>query len=228
VDVHHSRMDVNGSWGIRIQVHLRIVSKEHNNKKCAASTFQLLITPRYTFHMKLLIHEGMAMHRMPPALKAGKLTNHSHEESHTKGLHCQHTRMLPNVCWNMLTNYKRKRKACDVWVCPQVRHSAERFLVCQVGLSCFRLQTDKWVSKTYNFTIFPRTFGDEKKLFTCDVGSLGFLAEHKFDFNKMIYHGIPFMPLAQEERLLKVRLLVWESMLKPLLKWAHVLLCSAL
>jgi hypothetical protein len=110
-----------------------------------------------------------------------------------------------------------------VWVCPQVRHSAERFLVCQVGLSCFRLLTDKWVSKTYNFTIFPRTFGDEKKLFTCDVGSLGFLAEHNFDFNKMIHQGIPFMPLEQKERLLKVRLLVLESMLKALLKRIAIL-----
>lgn len=74
----------------------------------------------------------------------------------------------------------------------------------QIGFSAFRLVGEKWEAKTYNFTIFPREFEDISRVFACDSGSLSFLASHKFDFNKMIYKGIPFMSLQQQERLLKV------------------------
>jgi poly(A)-specific ribonuclease len=89
-----------------------------------------------------------------------------------------------------------------VWL--QVRQSAEGFVINQIGFAAFRLVEEKWEAKTYNFTIFPREFEDVSKIFSCDSGSLGFLATHKFDFNKMIYKGIPFMSLQQQERLLQV------------------------
>lgn len=95
-----------------------------------------------------------------------------------------------------------------------MRRSAEDYVINQIGLAAFSLQGEQWVVKTYNFTLFPREFEGMSKVFACDAGSLGFLANHKFDFNKMIYHGIPFMPLAQQEHLLKVRLLILEWLFK--------------
>lgn len=35
-----------------------------------------------------------------------------------------------------------------------------------------------------------------QKRFLCDAGALEFLSGNKFDFNKFVYEGVPFMPLS--------------------------------
>lgn len=90
----------------------------------------------------------------------------------------------------------------------QVRESADKFVINQFGLSAFAPETGGgggWVARTFNFNLFPRTFYPVEKVFTCEAGSLEYLAKHNFDFNKMVYKGIPFMPLATQDRLLRVR-----------------------
>jgi hypothetical protein len=74
----------------------------------------------------------------------------------------------------------------------------------QFGLSAFTLKNSRYVAKTFNFNIYPRTFQNINKVFTCEAGSLEYLAQHNFDFNKMIYKGIPFLPLQEQEQLLTV------------------------
>ena len=90
----------------------------------------------------------------------------------------------------------------------QVRVSAESFVINQFGLAAFAPAAGGgggWEARTFNFNLFPRTFWPVEKVFTCEAGSLEYLAKHNFDFNKMVYKGIPFMPLATQDRLLRVR-----------------------
>lgn len=75
--------------------------------------------------------------------------------------------------------------------------SAQNFLVSQFGLSTFKYEDGQYTAKTYNFNIFPRKFMNFDKRFACQAGSLEFLTEHKFDFNKFIYEGVGYLNLEQ-------------------------------
>jgi CAF1 family ribonuclease len=91
----------------------------------------------------------------------------------------------------------------------QILESADNFIVNQFGLATFTAAPGGgYVVKTFNFNLFPRDFRNDvstvAKVFSSEAGSLEYLAQHKFDFNKMVYKGVPFMPLATQERLLKV------------------------
>ena len=87
----------------------------------------------------------------------------------------------------------------------QLLESGQNFAINQFGLSAFTLTDTGYVAKTFNFNIFPRSFRNIEKVFTCQASSLEYLAKHNFDFNKVVYHGIPFLPLEDQGRLLKVR-----------------------
>ena len=83
--------------------------------------------------------------------------------------------------------------------------SANSFVINQFGLAAFaRDGNGGYVAKTFNFNLFPREFERYDKVFTCQAGSLEYLAKHNFDFNKMIYKGVPFMPLEKRDKLLQV------------------------
>lgn len=81
-------------------------------------------------------------------------------------------------------------------------YNAQQFLISQFGLSFFIWQpeTSSYVSKTFNFFIFPRPFQDFDRRFMCQASSLDFLASQGFDFNKFIYDGIPFLPLHLKDK----------------------------
>ncbi|GAX85783.1 hypothetical protein CEUSTIGMA_g13198.t1 [Chlamydomonas eustigma] len=89
---------------------------------------------------------------------------------------------------------------CDRYA--KLRESSQSYIINQFGLSCFKLisgpSTDVsgFEAKTFNFYIFPEPLTDnaQARKFLSDSGSLSFLAHQKFDFNKWIYKGIPFMP----------------------------------
>jgi poly(A)-specific ribonuclease len=57
------------------------------------------------------------------------------------------------------------------------------------------LDEDRYVARTWNFYLFPRPYGWHDRRFTCQAGSLQFLLEHKFDFNKFIYEVSPCLSL---------------------------------
>lgn len=83
--------------------------------------------------------------------------------------------------------------------------SSSAFVVNQFGLSVFAWDEDlrSYAARTFNFYTFPRPFEDYAPRFLSEAGSLQFLSEHKFDFNKWIYHGIPYMPGSLRDKKLK-------------------------
>ncbi|KAG2427674.1 hypothetical protein HXX76_012323 [Chlamydomonas incerta] len=95
--------------------------------------------------------------------------------------------------------------------------SAHAYVINQFGLSCFkRLRPDgpagerRYAAATFNFYLFPRppeggaaAANSSARRFTCDAGSLAFLASQGFDFNRCIYDGVPFMPVRQRDELLR-------------------------
>ena len=83
--------------------------------------------------------------------------------------------------------------------------SSSAFVINQFGLSAFAWDEGRgsYEAKTFNFYTFPRPFEDYAPRFLSEAGSLQFLSEHNFDFNKWIYHGIPYMPGSLRDRKLK-------------------------
>ncbi|EPZ32187.1 Ribonuclease CAF1 domain-containing protein, partial [Rozella allomycis CSF55] len=84
------------------------------------------------------------------------------------------------------------------------KDSASNFQILQYGICTFELQDDKkLLAKPFNFYLFPRSNELLKTdlVFSCQSGSIDFLVNHNFDFNKTFYDGIPFM--SQEEYSIK-------------------------
>eukprot|EP00892_Ulva_mutabilis_P009389 jgi/Ulvmu1/6822/UM031_0026.1 len=82
--------------------------------------------------------------------------------------------------------------------------SARRFLVNQFGVSAFsRSAGGGYTAKTFNLNIFPRSFAGSETRFTSQASSLEYLAQHNFDFNKMVYDGIPYLQLSHKRRLVQ-------------------------
>ena len=102
--------------------------------------------------------------------------------------------------------------------------ASQSFIIWQFGLSAL-----KWVparlasageaapqpgaqghyeARTFNFYVFPHpndAAGWDRR-FMCQASSLSFLADQKFDFNRVIYDGIPYLPLSLlSERLANLR-----------------------
>jgi hypothetical protein len=77
----------------------------------------------------------------------------------------------------------------------KIRRLAHNFVICQIGLSCFVKNKDqnKYVAHSYNFYLFPKDEGDNyNPRFLLQTSNMEFLCQHKFDFNKWIYEGIPY------------------------------------
>lgn len=78
----------------------------------------------------------------------------------------------------------------------QTASGGSQFSLTQFGLSAFVWsETEhKYRPRTFNFYVFPRPTNGYDRRFLSQAGSLEFLAGQGFDFNKWIYHGVPFMP----------------------------------
>lgn len=87
----------------------------------------------------------------------------------------------------------------------KLRDNCMKFMVIQFGLSAFKYhpKQNKFTHVDFNFYIFPRPHirqaPDPK--FMCQTSSLHFLASQNFDFNKVIYDGIPYLSPTQEEKI---------------------------
>lgn len=84
------------------------------------------------------------------------------------------------------------------------KHSMD-FLLFQFGLCTFKydLKESKYVTKTFNFYIFPKPFNRTSPdiKFICQSSSIDFLASQGFDFNKVFCHGIPYLNQEEETQL---------------------------
>ena len=87
----------------------------------------------------------------------------------------------------------------------ELLQSSSAFVINQFGLSVFAWDEvlQSYAAKTFNFYTFPRPFEEYAPRFLSEAGSLQFLSEHKFDFNKWIYHGIPYMPGSLRDKKLR-------------------------
>lgn len=74
--------------------------------------------------------------------------------------------------------------------------SSQAFSITQFGLSAFiwDVNTSSFRARSFTFYVFPRPFEEWDPRFTCAAGSLDFLANNNFDFNRWIRDGISYMP----------------------------------
>lgn len=81
----------------------------------------------------------------------------------------------------------------------KLRHSAQNFGMIQFGLSAFRYvpTKKKYSHATYCFYVLAKPGAGE----ICDTGSLNFLANNGFDFNKLYKEGIPYISMKEEAEL---------------------------
>lgn len=84
----------------------------------------------------------------------------------------------------------------------KLRESVSSFGLLQVGLACFKWNAakQKYKISAYSFYVFPSAANglQQERKFTCQLGSLTFLSEFKFDFNKAFHEGIPFITRKEE------------------------------
>ncbi len=85
----------------------------------------------------------------------------------------------------------------------KLRESVASFGMLQVGLACFAWngKKQKFNISAFSFYVFPSAangFQQDRK-FSCQLGSLAFLTEHGFDFNKAFKEGIPFITTREEQ-----------------------------
>ncbi|GFU04758.1 poly(A)-specific ribonuclease PARN [Nephila pilipes] len=87
----------------------------------------------------------------------------------------------------------------------KIREQCSKFLIIQFGLSTFKYHPEekKYTHVDFNFYVFPRPHSRQAPdpRFICQTSSVHFLASHGFDFNKVIYEGIPYLTFAQESKI---------------------------
>ena len=85
----------------------------------------------------------------------------------------------------------------------KVKRSAEAFMLSQLGICAFSWdeKTSQYITHCWNVNTFPRQDDrDPPCCFVVQPSSLQFLANHKFDFNKWVNSGVPFISKEQEEQ----------------------------
>lgn len=83
--------------------------------------------------------------------------------------------------------------------------SIKDFTVMQIGVCTFTWDDEQqqYIAKPFNFYVFPKPYNRQMPdmRFLCQSSSLDFLAGQGFDFNKWVYHGIPFLLPSDEDKL---------------------------
>ncbi|KAG3290523.1 poly(A)-specific ribonuclease PNLDC1 isoform X1 [Ictidomys tridecemlineatus] len=86
----------------------------------------------------------------------------------------------------------------------KTRQSVQQFTICQIGLSVFSTiegEFNKYVAHSYNFFLFPTTFGILDSEFSFQASSVQFLNQYGFNYNKFLKNGIPYMNEEQEKKI---------------------------
>nr|XP_045015025.1 poly(A)-specific ribonuclease PNLDC1 isoform X2 [Jaculus jaculus] len=86
----------------------------------------------------------------------------------------------------------------------KTRQSVQQFTICQIGLSVFSSiegESNKYVAHSFNFFLFPTTFGILDSEFSFQASSVQFLNQYGFDYNKFLKNGIPYMNEEQEKKI---------------------------
>ncbi|NXD68771.1 PNDC1 ribonuclease, partial [Eolophus roseicapillus] len=85
----------------------------------------------------------------------------------------------------------------------KARQSVQHFTVTQLGKCCSDADNNllryQYMVHSYNFFLFPSTWGVTDVEFTLSASSIQFLSHYGFDYNKFLKDGIPYMNEAQEK-----------------------------
>ncbi|KAG6448356.1 hypothetical protein O3G_MSEX005463 [Manduca sexta] len=81
----------------------------------------------------------------------------------------------------------------------RIKTEVNKMIMTQIGLTMFHYERerDSYVAVGYTFYLCPQSFGDIDQSFVFQASTLDFLCKHKFDFNKFIYEGLPFLSKAE-------------------------------
>ncbi|CAH0390276.1 unnamed protein product [Bemisia tabaci] len=82
----------------------------------------------------------------------------------------------------------------------KLKSCLQQVIMMEVGLSIFKYDRDTHAFKAsvYNFYVFPQPFGSIDARFLFQASSVQFLCLHGFDFNKVMFEGIPYLNVKQE------------------------------
>ncbi|KAF2369180.1 Ribonuclease CAF1 [Trinorchestia longiramus] len=86
----------------------------------------------------------------------------------------------------------------------KLRKNLQNISICQLGLAICKTpwrDINEYECSVYNMFLHSPSFLDQDPTIICQASSLSFLARHRFDFNKWVYSGIPFLSRAQEASL---------------------------
>ncbi|XP_071092887.1 pre-piRNA 3'-exonuclease trimmer-like [Haliotis cracherodii] len=83
----------------------------------------------------------------------------------------------------------------------KLRSSISQLTVCQIGVSAFVKQgtENRYSVRTFNFHLFPRSFGPHDPRFLIQSSCVEFLCRYNFDFQAMMYKGVSFLNNSQED-----------------------------
>lgn len=85
----------------------------------------------------------------------------------------------------------------------KLKRNIEKVIIIQIGLSVFSYVRDenKYVVNTYRIPVYPCSFGSVDSVYLTQASSVHFLCEYDFDFNKVMYEGVPYLNLQDEKQL---------------------------
>ncbi|KAK3794624.1 hypothetical protein RRG08_003770 [Elysia crispata] len=85
----------------------------------------------------------------------------------------------------------------------KLKRSVQNFTLCQIGITTFKgnVSENRYLAETFNFQLCPLPLGTCDPTFSLQASSIRFMTKYKFDFNKWLYEGIPFLNQAQEQQL---------------------------
>ncbi|OWF52139.1 poly(A)-specific ribonuclease PNLDC1-like [Mizuhopecten yessoensis] len=82
----------------------------------------------------------------------------------------------------------------------KLKKSMSQFTISQLGISTFKRQDkNSYSATTFNFYLYPSSFGPVDVRFLVQASSLQFLCKYDFDFNKFVYEGIPYLNKPQQK-----------------------------
>ncbi|XP_053625964.2 pre-piRNA 3'-exonuclease trimmer-like isoform X2 [Plodia interpunctella] len=84
-----------------------------------------------------------------------------------------------------------------------LKNKASEMIMTQVGLTIYQYERDldTYVANGYTFHLCPQVFGNIDQSFIFQASTLKFLCKHKFNFNKFLYEGIPYLSKVEENRI---------------------------
>ncbi|KAK7871876.1 hypothetical protein R5R35_006456 [Gryllus longicercus] len=84
-----------------------------------------------------------------------------------------------------------------------LKNNVQEFMIMQVGMTAFAYDREgqKYTAYSFSIPIFPRTCSSVDRKFLCQASSFEFLCHYNFDFNKVVYEGVPFLSYELESQL---------------------------